>query len=180
MSGTVICGWPALDSPDWGDPRARRDVIPGVGTQLWVRAEAWPLFAAFVRDYDRLINKVRISDGYDVRTSRTSSSLSNHYGGAAVDINSDAEGARGTASAGWWTTANRNVKMWRLMRKYKVLQWGGWSQYADDPHTPEREGWEAAWADPMHIEIKPGVTIAQVQQVIKDLGIQPDGTRLKT
>ena len=55
----------------------------------------------------------------------------------------------------------------------------GGAEYADDPKTSQREGWEAAWSDPMHWELKAGTTVADVQRVIAKLGIQPDGTRRK-
>ena len=95
---TSINGWEVLDNPPWGDPRAKKKTIAATGTDLWVRKEAWPLFAALVTDYNKAINKVTSSDGYDYRQSRTSGNLSNHSSGTAVDINASAEGAVGL---GW-------------------------------------------------------------------------------
>lgn len=174
-----INGWPVLDNPPWGDPRAKQATIPGVGTTLWVQKDCWPFFAALVREYNDKINKVHSSDGYDYRQSRTSSSWSNHSSGTAVDINADAEGARGTGSAGWWKTAKRNIKAWRIRKKFEIVTWGAWTDYADDPSTPQVEGWDAGWSDPMHWELKSGTSVADVQRVIAKLGIQPDGTITK-
>ena len=55
---TSINGWPVLDNPVWGDPRAKKAILDGIGTQLWVQRDCWPLFAAIVRDYDKAINNV--------------------------------------------------------------------------------------------------------------------------
>jgi hypothetical protein len=94
-----------------------------------------------------------------------------------VDLNASQEGQRGTGWTKWWQTQRRNLKAQRLRRRYKILNWGAWTTIADDPHTPSTEGWDAAWADAMHWELKAGTTLADVKRVITELGIQPDGTR---
>lgn len=175
---TSINGWTVLDAPPWGDPRARRDVVPGVGTQLWVRREAWPLFAALVRDYHAAIAPVHVSDGYDYRQSRTSGNWSNHASGTAVDINADREGATGTAWTRWWKRRRRNLKAQRIRRRYEIVTWGAWTEIADDPHTAQVEGWGADWADAMHWELKPGTTVADVQRIIAKYGITENGVRM--
>lgn len=163
-----INGWPVLDNPPWGDARAKQATIPGVGTQLWVQKDCWPLFAALVREYHAKINKVHSSDGYDYRQSRTSSSWSNHSSGTAVDINADAEGARGSGPLSWWQQGKRAIIATRMKKKYEIFNWGGATICGGD-YYPQ-------WWDWMHWELKAGTTLADVQRVIAKLGIQPDGT----
>lgn len=175
---TTISGWPVLDSPAWGDSRAKRATIKGLDLTLWTHKEVWPLFAALVRDYNDTINTVTVCDGYDYRTARTSSSWSNHAGGVAVDINYNAEGARGLGWTNWWKTNKRNLQAQRLRKMYQVLNWGAWSGIADDPHTPQTEGWNPDYADAMHWELKAGTTVEDVRRVIEFLGITKDGYRM--
>jgi hypothetical protein len=174
----AICGWDVLDNPAWGDKRAKQADIPGLGLSLWVHKDVWPLFAALVRDYNEQINKVTLLYSYDYRAARTSSSWSNHSAGCAVDINPDAEGARGTAWTGWWKSMNRNRKAQRLRKMYQILNWGAWTEIADDPHTSHVEGWNADYSDPMHWELKAGTTVEDVKRVIQFLGITKDGYRM--
>ena len=177
-----INGWPVIES--WGDPRLDKKPVPGCPTRsLTMRREVLPLFLALAADYHRTIAPLDQGDwdewSYNYRPARTSTAWSNHASGTAVDLNAGAEGALGTRTAAWWKSARRNVKAWRIRRRYEIVNWGGWAEYADDPRTAEREGWEAAWSDPMHWELKRGTTLADVQRVIAKLGIQPDGTRTK-
>lgn len=175
---TTISGWPVLDNPAWGDPRAKRAIIPELDVTLWVREEAWPLFAALVRDYNDMINHVSILYSYDYRQARAANAWSNHAGGVAVDINPDAEGARGTAWTNWWKAKRRNAKAQRIRKMYQIVNWGAWTEIADDPHTAQIEGWSAGYADAMHWELRAGTTVADVQRVIAFLGITKDGYRM--
>jgi len=166
---TSINGWPVLDDPIWGDPRAKKAIIDGIGTQLWVQRDCWPLFASIVRDYDKAINKVRISDGYDYRQSRTSGNWSNHSSATAVDINPDAEGAVGTGPLAWWKNRRRGAKAAKIRDRYEIVYWGGATE-CDGNFNP-------GWWDWMHWELKPGTTVADVKRVIKKLGIDENGRR---
>jgi len=56
-----------------------------------------------------------------------------------------------------------------LKKKYKIIIWGGDKRRGGD-YVASRN-----W-DPMHFALKPGTSIAQVEAVIKELGIRPDGT----
>lgn len=176
----TICGLPVLEP---GSPRLVTRPIPGCpARRLTMDVDVIPLFLALAADYHRLIAPLDVGPwdewSYDHRIARESPNWSNHNG-YAMDLNASQEGARGTGWTTWWKTANRNLKAQRLRRKYKVVNWGAWTEIADDPHTAQIEGWDAAWADAMHWELKPGTTIADVQAVIAKLRIQPDGTRLK-
>lgn len=168
---TSINGWPVLDNPPWGDPRALDKVIPGVGTHLWVRKECWPFFAALVRDYDKAIKRVHSSDGYDYRQSRTSGNWSNHSSGTAVDINADAEGAVGTGPLAWWKKFRRGQKAAKIKARYEIVYWGGATECGGD--------YNPGWWDWMHWELKPGTTVADVQRIIKKLRIDENGYRGK-
>ena len=165
-----INGWPVLDNPPWGDPRARKDKVPGVGTQLWVRRECWPLFAALVRDYHNTIRPVTISDGYDYREARAASAWSDHSSGTAVDINYNAEGAQGTGQRSWWERARHYIKASTLKRRYAIVIWGGAADLGGDYHQPQNWDW-------MHWALKPGTSVADVQKVLKRLRIDNDGVR---
>gem|GEM_PF-6550639 len=110
-----------------GEPReaSAEASLPGVGTTLWAEANAWPLFAALVREYHEKINPVHNSDCYDYRSSRTSSAWSNHSSATAVDINADAEGATGSGPLSWWQQGKRAVRAARMKRKYEIVNWTG-------------------------------------------------------
>ena len=174
----TICGLPVVEP---GSPLLQRKAIPGCPNRsLTLHKDVLPLFLALAADYHRLIAPLDQGEwdewSYDYRPARTSSSWSNHCG-YAVDLNASQEGQRGTGWTKWWQTQRRNLKAQRLRRRYKILNWGAWTTIADDPHTPSTEGWDAAWADAMHWELKAGTTLADVKRVITELGIQPDGTR---
>jgi len=174
-----INGWPVIKSAS--SKKLKRAPIPGCPNRsLTCQVDVLPLFLALAADYHRTIAPLDQGQwdewSYNYRPARGSSSWSNHASGTAIDLNSAAEGALGTASASWWRSARRNIRAWRIRRRYEIVNWGGWAEYADDPHTPEREGWEAAWSDPMHWELKAGTTVADVQRIIAKLGIRPDGT----
>jgi len=168
---TSINGWPVLDNPPWGDPRAKNAEVDGIGTQLWIQRDCWPLFAAIVRDYDKGINAVHSSDGYDYRQSRTSGNWSNHASGTAVDINADAEGAAGSGPLAWWKKMQRSRRAAKIRDRYEIVYWGGATDCGGD--------YGPGWWDWMHWELKPGTTVADVKRVIKKLGIDENGRRAK-
>jgi murein L,D-transpeptidase YcbB/YkuD len=56
-----------------------------------------------------------------------------------------------------------------LKHKYQIVIWGGDKARGGDYQNPK-------YWDPMHFALKPGTSIAQVEAVIKALGIRPDGT----
>lgn len=162
-----INGWPVLDNPAWGDPRARKDTAPS-GKQLWVRDLCWPLFAALTTDYNNWIKPIDISDGYDYRQANAANAWSDHSSGTAVDINYNAEGAQGDANLGWWKTAKRSFYARRIKKMYRVVIWGGNVTCGGDYQH---------YNDWMHWAIAKGVTEQQVRDVIRLLGIDADGIR---
>lgn len=91
-NGTCLNGWPAWDSST--DFALRWITIPGVGRKVLVARKAAPVFAAFLRDWDRLMPyRLKLStgpiDGWEYRQARQSTSLSCHAGGVAVDVRYD-------------------------------------------------------------------------------------------
>ena len=174
MGETSLNGWAAIQSES--DPQLRSIQVPGTNKRVTVRREAAPLFAAILSE----INKKLIPldggplDGWEYRAARQSNALSNHSSGTACDFRYDVLLADNNLH---WPAAKHDV-MHKLMDKYvttsgkRVFGWGGdW--------TPGRS------ADEMHIELiqswSPGsqganCTLADVQNVIKRLGIKPDGT----
>jgi len=166
-----INGWPVLDNPAWGDPRARKDKIPGIGTDLWVRRECWPFFAALVRDYHESIRKVHVSDGYDYRQANAANAWSDHSSGTAVDINYDKEGAQGTSQRPWWERAKHAYNSRRIKKCYAIVIWGGPTDMGGDYSQPQN------W-DFMHWALAKGTNVDDVKRMIKHLGITDDGYRM--
>lgn len=167
---TSINGWSVLDNPAWGDPRAKKAKVPGVGTDLWVREECWPFFAALVRDYHNMINKVTVSDGYDYRQANAANAWSDHSSGTAVDINYSKEGAQGPANHSWWEQAKHAVRARRIKARYRIVIWGGAADLGGDYHQPQNWDW-------MHWALAKGTTVADVQREIKRLRIDKNGIR---
>jgi len=174
MGETSLNGWAAIQNEN--DPRLQWIKVPGTNKTVCVRREAAPLFAAILSE----INKKLIPldggplDGWEYRQARAANALSNHSSASAVDYRYDVLLADNNLH---WP-ASKHDTMHKLMDKYvttggkRVFGWGGdW--------TPGK------YADEMHLELiqafSPGsqgsnCTLADVQNVIKRLGIRPDGT----
>lgn len=172
-----INGWPVLDNPAWSDPRLATKPIPGCPSRkLMMRAEVLPLFLALASDYHRTIAPLdtgALDDwSYDYRIARASGSWSDHSSGTAMDLNSSAEGGLGYGPLAWWKQGKRALQARRLKARYKVVMWGGAQDLGGDYTLASDTDW-------MHWALKPGTTMEQVQAVIAQLGIQPDGTRVK-
>lgn len=173
---TSINGWPVLEG-GYSDPKLKALPIPGCPKRkLTMRAEVLPLFLALASDYHRTIAPLDQGEwdewSYDYRPARQSSSWSDHSSGTAVDLNASAEGSLGYGPLSWWKQGRRALQAQRLKRRYKVVMWGGAKELGGDYYLANDTDW-------MHWALRPGVTLADVQRVIADLGIQPDGTRVK-
>lgn len=173
---TSINGWPVLDG-GYGDPRLDKKPIPGCPKRsLTMRREVLPLFLALASDYHRTIAPLDQGTwdewSYDYRQARAASAWSDHSSGTAVDLNASAEGNLGYGPLSWWKQGRRALQAQRLKRRYKVVIWGGAKELGGDYYLANDTDW-------MHWALRPGTTLADVQRVIADLGIQPDGTRVK-
>lgn len=174
-----INGWPVLDG--WSDPRLVTKTVPGTTRRLALRDVAAPLLLALAADYHHAVAPIdqgAFDDwSFDRRPARAADDWSNHASATAMDLNSSKEGAQGTAVFAWWQQFNRAAKARRIRRRYRIVNWGAWSGIADDPHTPETEGWSMGGSDPMHWELKKGTTVADVQREIARLRIDGNGIR---
>jgi hypothetical protein len=171
---TSINGWPVLDG-GYSDPRFKSLPIPGCpARKLLLRAEVLPLFLALAADYHRTIARLDVGAwddwAYSYRAARFSTSMSDHSSGTAIDLNATAEGALGHGPLSWWKTGNRALQARRLKKRYEIVMWGGATELGGDYRLSNTTDW-------MHWALKPGTTLADVQRVIKKLGIRPDGTR---
>ena len=170
-----INGWPVLDNPPWSDPRLAKKPIPGVPNRtLTLRAEVLPLFLALAKDYHDTIAPVdegALDDwSYGYRAARAASAWSDHASGTAIDLNASKEGWLGMSNYSWWANPARHQTAQAIKKRYEVVMWGGSKDFGGDYFNGSTVDW-------MHWAIKPGVSVAQVQDVIKRLGIDANGNR---
>jgi len=162
-----INGWAVLN---WGDPRLKSIVVPGMTIKLSMRDVTAPLFAALAADYHKTVAPLRAGEvwSHDYRPARASAAWSDHSSGSAIDCNSAHEGAQGPHGGMSTMTSAQIAACVALKHKYQIVIWGGDKARGGDYSNPKN------W-DPMHFALKPGTTIADVQAVIAKLHIGPDG-----
>ena len=170
-----INGWEVLDNPPWSDPRLDTKPIPGVPSRkLKLRQEVLPLFLALAKDYHDTIEPIdqgELDDwSYSYRDARYSSSWSDHASGTAIDLNASKEGWLGMNNYSFWANPSRHRAAQAIKNRYEVVMWGGSKDFGGDYYNGSTVDW-------MHWAIKPGVTVAQVQDVIRKLGIDENGVR---
>ena len=142
--------------------------IPGTKRKMRLRKDVGPYLVAFASEYHTKIAKIDRGTFDDwawapVRTGRASSRISDHCGGVAIDLNATKEGSQSKSNTWWVRHPVKARRMRRLLKKYRLLEWGG--DYK-------------RFYDPMHLVIqKPDV--AAVRKEMKRLGITPAG-RIKT
>lgn len=170
-----INGWEVLDNPPWSDPRLAKKPVPGVPNRsLTLRREVLPLFLALAKDYHDTIEPIdqgELDDwSYSYRDARFSTSWSDHASGTAIDLNASKEGWLGMNNYSWWANPSRHKAAQAIKDRYEVVMWGGSKDFGGDYYNGSTVDW-------MHWAIKPGVTVAQVQDVIRKLGIDENGVR---
>ena len=89
--------------------------------------------------------------------------MSDHCGGVAIDLNATKEGSQSKSNTWWVRHPIKARRMRRLLRKYRLLEWGG--DYK-------------RFYDPMHLVIK-SPDVKGVRDEMKRLRITPSG-RIKT
>jgi hypothetical protein len=151
---TSLNGWPVLVA---GDRRLKTITVPGTHVRLTVRDVCAPVFSALAADYNRLIEPLALGDhddaGYAYRQARAADGWSNHSSATAIDLNWTGHGAQRLANRRWWQLTKPRTGVAVLQKRYPILTWGGtWSP----------KNW-----DPMHWEIKRGVTPKMVEDFIK-------------
>jgi hypothetical protein len=175
MGDVSLNGWPVLDD---GDPRIATGTIPGVGRPVTCARAALPVFLHFYAAWQkemgtRMSIKTGPIDGHEVRQARAASGYSNHASGTAVDVLYDtvlpADGEP-------HMTAAEKTKLDKILSRYvttdghRILANGEWwrSPHCDGMHTELSQGWDRGALR--------NTTAADVANVIKRLGIKPDGT----
>lgn len=188
MGDVSINGWPVIEA--WSSPALKSGDIPGVkDRRLTMDADVLPLFLNFCKWYNRNIYKINKRgeklDDWSYSTPRMGNaapnSYSDHSSGTAIDLNATTVGAQGPARRKWWTKRSKRVRslgrvrhkmIQKKLKHYQVLMWGGASDLGGSYTKPENWDW-------MHFAIKPGVSREQVRKRIKELGIGPDGRKIK-
>jgi len=147
-------GWPVLPP---GDRRLKTLTVPGTDVRLTVRDVCAPVFSALASDYNRLIEPLELGNyddaGYTYRQARAADAWSNHASATAIDINWTGHGAQRTVNRKFWQLTKPRTAVALLQKRYNILTWGG--------------TWSTKYWDPMHWEIRRGVTPAMVEAFVK-------------
>lgn len=156
---TTIHGWPVI--PSTSDQRIGLYQIPGTARRLYARNEIAAYIVAFIKEYHETISPIDVGTFDDwswspLRTGRASSSISDHCAAMAWDLNATKEGSQGSGSLSFWRNPIKRIKIARLRRKFRLLEWGG--DYR-------------RFRDPMHWTPKYGVTWADIAREVKRLGL---------
>jgi len=167
-------GWPVLDD---GDSRIATGVIPGTDRRVTLAKACLPLFLHFCAAWNKemparlkLTNHANEVDGHEVRQARNANAYSNHASGTAVDL---AYRVLLADNQRHMTDEERTI-LKRILSRYVTTD-GHWvlgNGYAwgkcDEMHTELNQSWE--------IGAKRDTTLADVNNVVKRLGIKSDGT----
>lgn len=156
-------GWPVLVP---GSKLLCTKQIPTVDRRLTMRCSVIPIFLSLANDYDDWVQSLdtgAVDDGaYNYREARAAEAWSNHASGTAVDFNWSKEGAQNSKAGEKFFAQPENVRMIKWLKHvYPILVCGG--------------DWRAK--DYMHWELAPGTTQADVDALIKKLGIDAKGIR---
>lgn len=159
----TINGYPVLKA---GDGRLKKFTVPGTDRVMTLRWDVGPYLIAYASEYHRLVRPIDRGTFDDwswapLRSGRASSRPSNHCSGTAVDLNATGEGGQGAAARSWWKANPIKLAQFkRLQKKYRLLEFG--------------YNWKKFW-DPMHAEIRTGVTPEMVELELARLGIDRNG-----
>ena len=170
MTDKSINGWEVITSRS--DKRLKMKIVPGSNVKLTMRAEVLPLFLALAADFHKEVAPLRNGEcgAYAFRKARQAAAFSDHSSGTAVDLNWGHEGAMGP-NGGMKFMNDAQIKACAEIRnRYKIVIWGGDKKRGGDYSSP------ASW-DPMHYALKPGVTVADINKVLAELGIDANGVR---
>lgn len=174
MGDVSLNGWPVLDD---GDPRIATGIIPGTDRKLTLAKACLPLFLHFCAAWNKemparlkLTDHRNEVDGHEVRQARNANAYSNHASGTAVDLSYRVLLADNERHM---TDEERTI-LKRILSRYVTTD-GHWVlgngyawHHVDEMHTELNQSWE--------VGAKRNTTLADVQDVIKRLGIKADGT----
>jgi hypothetical protein len=165
---TTIHGWPVIQT--YGDPLLRNFKVPGTKRSLKLRKDVGPYLIAFAAEYHKLIAPIDVGTYDDwayhpPRKGNASSKISDHSGGVAIDLNATKEGSQSKSNVWWVKHPLKAARMRVLLRKYRLLEWGGnYKNFYDPMHFTFRTYDPAA----IKAEIKRlGITAAGGQKVAK-------------
>lgn len=157
---TTIHGWPVIEH--WDDARLHTFKVTGTRRSLRLRYDIGGYLAAFAAEYHKQVMPIDVGPLDDwsyaaPRLGRASSKISDHSGGVAIDLNAIGEGRQGQRLAWFLAHPIKYARLRALLRKYKLLEWGG------DYKT---------FVDPMHFTFKYGTSPALIKSEMKRLGIK--------
>lgn len=158
----TINGWDVI--PSMNDARLKLFTVPGTKRKMRLRADVGPYLVAFASEYHKLIQPIDVGTFDDwawtaPRKGNASSKTSDHCGGVAIDLNATKEGSQSKSNVWWARHPLKAAAMRKLLRKYKLLEWGG--DYKK-------------FYDPMHLCIF-DPNVAAVKREMLRLGITPSG-----
>ena len=158
----TIKGWDVI--PNMSDKRLKLFMVPGTKRHMRLRKDVGGYLVAFIAEYHKLIQPIDVGTYDDwawtaPRKGRASSSISDHCGGVAVDLNATKEGSQSKSNVWWAQHPVKAARMRGLLKKYKLLEWGG--NYQN-------------FYDPMHVVIKTP-NVALVKREMLRLGITAAG-----
>lgn len=162
MSSTIH-GWPVIKT--YSDPLLRNFKVPGTKRSLKLRKDVGGYLIAFASEYHKLIAPIDVGTYDDwayhpPRKGNASSKISDHSGGVAIDLNATKEGSQSKSNVWWVKHPLKAARMKVLLRKYKLLEWGG--NYKN-------------FYDPMHFTFRT-YNIPAIKAEMKRLGITPSGS----
>lgn len=141
----TIKGWPVISKGT--DPLLKEFTVPGTKRKLRLRKDVGPYLVAFASEYHQQIEPIdegRLDDWAwaPVRKGRASTRVSDHCGGVAIDLNATAEGSQSPSNVYWRKHPVKALRMRALLKKYRLLEWGGDYKKFFDPmhltlHTPD-------------------------------------------
>ena len=158
----TINGWDVI--PNMSDERLKLFTVPGTKRKMRLRKDVGPYLIAFASEYHKLIQPIDVGTFDDwawtePRKGNASSKISDHCGGVAIDLNATKEGSQSKSNVWWVNHPIKAARMKVLLRKYKLLEWGGnWKNFYD----------------PMHLLVKKP-DVAAVKREMLRLGVTASG-----
>lgn len=141
----TIKGWKVIARGD--SPMLKLFTVPGTKRKLLLRKDVGPYLIAFASEYHQQIEPIDVGTFDDwawspPRKGRASTRVSDHCGGVAIDLNATKEGSQSPSNVYWRKHPVKALRMRALLRKYRLLEWGGDYKKFFDPmhlviHTPD-------------------------------------------
>ncbi len=130
----------------WTVQKSKANLWPHPQVGQILAGPVWVVLAEFLRRYAQAIEPIGKSSGcWNPRKIAGSSKWSNHASATAVDVNWNKHPVGGKYTG---YSADQVTDVYDLLEDFPVLRWGG-----------------PAFRDPMHFEIAPGATVAQVEKL---------------